>query len=149
LAELRLVIPTAGESAPIAIGATPECDPYSLPTTMAEVVLRQQGWRSQSLGSRLPFATLIAAIRDLQPGLFWLSVSHIDNEAQFVDEFQAFYDQVRIAVPVVVGGSALKESLRREMEYTAFGDKMQHLETFAETLKRSIELTPRSDARTV
>jgi excisionase family DNA binding protein len=144
IAELRSVIPPAGDGAPIAIGATPECDPYSLPTMMAEIVLRQQGWKSQSLGSRLPFKTLIAAIRDLQPSIFWFSVSHIDDEEQFVAEYRGFYDQVRTVVPVVVGGRALNEPLRRDMEYTAFGDKMLHLESVAETLKRSIELTQRS-----
>jgi excisionase family DNA binding protein len=147
LAELRSIIPAADDNAPLAIGATPECDPYSLPTTMAEVVLRQLGWKSQSLGSRLPFSTLIAAIHDVRPGLFWLSVSHIDDEERFVTEYSAFYDQVQADVPVIVGGRALNESLRRNMEYTAYGDTMQHLESFAEVLKRSIQANPRIDSR--
>jgi hypothetical protein len=51
LAELRTTIPESPAGAPQAIGGTPECDPYTLPTTMAEIVLKQDGWRAQSLGS--------------------------------------------------------------------------------------------------
>jgi excisionase family DNA binding protein len=145
LAELRSVIPQGEADAPLALGGTPECDPYLIPTTMAEIVLRQQGWRSQSLGARLPFATLAAAIRDLRPQIFWLSVSYIDGEERFVSEYRSFFDEVRSAVPVIVGGQALQEPLRRQMEYTAFGDNMQHLEVFAQALKRSHDLAVRGD----
>jgi hypothetical protein len=145
LAELRSVIPQGEADAPLAIGGTPECDPYLIPTTMAEIVLRQQGWRSQSLGARLPFATLAAAIRDLQPHIFWLSVSHIDDEERFVSDYRAFFDEVRSAVAVIVGGQALKEPLRGQMEFNAFGDNMQRLEAFAHALKRSHDVAAGGD----
>jgi len=138
LAELRTAIPRGVVEAPLALGGAPECDPYLLPTTMAEIVLRQHGWRSQSLGARLPFTTLIAAIRDLRPHFFWLSVSFIDDEERFVSDYRTFYDQIRHDVPVIVGGQALKEPLRRQMEYAAFGDNMQHLEAFSHSLKRGL-----------
>jgi MerR family transcriptional regulator, light-induced transcriptional regulator len=145
LSELRSSIPAPAEKQPLAIGGTPECDPYSLPTTMAETVLRQNGWRAQSLGSRLPFSTLVAAIRDLRPNLFWLSVSHLENADRFLAEYRAFYEEVRSEVAVVVGGRALTEPLRRQMEYSAFGDNMQHLEAFAQTLKRSFRTERRKE----
>lgn len=138
LAELRSVIPAAQETAPLAIGGAPECDPYMLPTAMVEVVFRQLGWRAQSLGSRLPMTTLLAAVRDACPQIFWVSVSHIDDEQRFVDEYRAFYQQVSSEVAVVVGGRALVQPLRRQMEYAAYCDNLQHLEAFAKTLKRSI-----------
>lgn len=146
LAELRSIVPCAATESFTAIGGAPECDHYVLPTTMAEIVLRQKGWRAQSLGAKLPFSTLVAAIRDLRPQIFWLSVSHIDDEDKFVAEYQSFYRQVRNDVAVVVGGRALTESLRRRMEYTAFGDSMQHLETFAETLMRTSSRGAPADA---
>lgn len=138
LGDLKAVIPPARKNAPLAIGAAPECDPYMLPTGMVEIVLRQTGWRSDSLGSRLPFATLLAAIRDARPRLFWLSVSHIDDEPRFLGEYRAFYRQIQAEVAVVVGGRALSESLRRQMEYTAYCDNLQHLEPFAKTLRRAL-----------
>ncbi len=137
LGELRAALPVAAANGPQALGGTPECDRYLIPTTMAEVVLRQQGWRAQSLGAGLPFRTLIAAIRDVRPQIFWLSVSHVEDEAGFVVEYRAFYERVRADVPVIVGGRALTEAVRRQMEYTAFGDNMQHLDAFARTLKCS------------
>jgi len=143
LSELGLATP-APDNLPLAVGGTPECDHYMIPTMMAEIVLRQQGWQAQSLGSRLPFATLAAAIRDVRPQLFWLSVSHIDDEERFLSDYRAFYQAIRDEVPVIVGGRALSDPIRRQMQYTAFGDNMQHLEAFARSLiaqNRSSEKT--------
>jgi hypothetical protein len=43
LSELQSSIPAPNDKQPLAIGGTPKCDPYSIPTTMAETVLRQNG----------------------------------------------------------------------------------------------------------
>lgn len=141
LTELRAAIPPADETAPRALGGAPQCDPYTLPTAMAEIVLRQAGWRAESLGARLPFRTLAAAIRDEQPHIFWLSVSYLDDPQQFIDEFREFQQQVRGEAAIIVGGQALTDSVRRQMEYSAFGDGMQHLDAFAKTLARSLTST--------
>lgn len=137
LDELKSVIPSAKASAPLAIGGAAESDHYTLPTSMVDVVLRQGGWRSQSLGSRLPFATLLQAIRDQRPALFWLSVSHIDDQERFIAEYGEFYEQAQSLVAVVVGGRALVEPIRRQLRYSGFCDNMEHLEAFAKTLRRS------------
>jgi methanogenic corrinoid protein MtbC1 len=145
LSELRSSIPAPAEGKPSALGGTPECDAYLIPTTMAEIVLRQNGWRAQSLGSRLPFPTLVAAIREVRPRLFWLSVSSLEDADRFLAEYRAFYEEVRSEVAVVVGGRALTEPIRRQMEYSAYGDNMQHLEAFARTLERSFRAERRED----
>ncbi len=137
LGELRSLIPVPAEDAPLAIGGTPECDPYMLPTAMVEVAFRQMGWRAQSLGTHLPMTTMLDAVRDARPQILWLSVSHIDDEQRFLEEYRSFYEQVSSDVAVVVGGRALLEPLRRQMEYTAYCDNLQHLEAFAKTLQRS------------
>jgi MerR family transcriptional regulator, light-induced transcriptional regulator len=136
LAELQALIPAPVAAAPLAIGAAPEWDSYMLPTAMVELVLRQNGWRAQSHGPRLPFATLLAAVRDIRPRLFWLSVSHIENEQQFLDEYRRFYDAIFTDVTVVVGGRALTEPLRRRMEYAAYCDNLKHLESFVQAIHR-------------
>lgn len=138
LEELKKVIPVAKSSAPLAIGGAPECDSYMLPTALVEIVLQQGGWRAQSLGSRLPFSTLVAAVRELRPALFWLSVSYVEDDARFIAGYRDFYEQVQNDVAVIVGGRALSEDLRRQMSFTAYGDNLQHLEGFAKTLKRSL-----------
>jgi methanogenic corrinoid protein MtbC1 len=139
LYELAEAIGPPPEAAPLAIGGAPPPDPYSLATTMVEVVLRQNGWNARSLGSRLPFPSLRAAIRTMRPQLFWLSVSHLDDEAAFLREYREFFEEVRHEVLVVVGGQALHDHLRRQMQFAAHCDNLQHLEIFAAGLKRLLD----------
>lgn len=134
LSEVRALIPIAGHDAPLAIGGTPECDPYTLPTAMVELAMRQLGWQAQSLGARLPWNTLLGAIHDLRPRVLWLSVSHVDDEPAFVEAYRAFYEQVPTGVAVVIGGRALGETLRRQIKYAAYCDNLQHLEAFTKAL---------------
>ena len=131
LYDLRQSLGVPAVGAPLAIGGAPPPDPYSLATGMVELVLMQNGWAAQSLGSRLPFDTLVAAIQQMQPKLLWLSVSHLDDEASFLREYTDFYEQVRTQVLVVVGGRALHEQLRRQMQFAAYCDNLQHLAGFA------------------
>jgi len=138
LAELRNLIPAGKPSEPLAIGGTIEDDPYMLPTAMVEIVLRQSGWRAQSLGSRLPAATLLAAAQELRPQILWLSISHLEDIPRFIAEYRELYHQIGSQVAVVVGGRALTEPVRRQMEYAAYCDNLQHLESFAATLSRSL-----------
>lgn len=134
MAELRSMIPQPSTRAPHAIGAAPECDPYTLPTLLAEIVLRQAGWQAQSLGSRLPFSTLATAVEASRPRLFWLSVSYIDDEQRFIHEFRSFYERARSVTAVVIGGNALTPNVRRQLEFSAHGDNFRHLLAFAQTL---------------
>ena len=136
--ELQRMIPAPKKRAPRAIGGSVEGDPYMLPTAMIETVLKQNGWESTSLGSGLPFATVLTAVEDLRPSLLWLTVSHIENERRFLDAYASFFDAVHENVSVVVGGRALTDSLRRRMRYAAYCDNLQHLEEFAQALKRTL-----------
>jgi len=133
---LRSLIRTPAEDAPRAIGGSPSGDQYDLPTQMAELVLRDSGWNAVSLGINLPFDSYAAAIRLHRPRLFWLSCSHIEDEAALLRGYREFYDEFGAEVAVVVGGRALHGSLRREMKYAAYCDGMQHLAAFAQTLTR-------------
>lgn len=136
LAELRSLMPSPPENALLAIGATPQGDPYMLPTAMVELVFRQAGWRAQSLGSSVPFSSLLAAIDAVRPQMFWLSVSHIDDPQAFLEAYGCFYRKASEQVAIVVGGRALTESIRKEMEYAAYCDNIQHLESFIKAWKR-------------
>jgi len=123
----------------MAAGGTCEGDQYMLPSAMAEVVLREVGFHAVSLGTSIPFPSLIRAIHETQPRLFWLSVSHIREGLEFVVEFARLSQAcVDAGTALVVGGRALTEELRQQMTYSAFGDTMRHLERFARTLARSL-----------
>lgn len=134
LHELRAMIPPPPEDAPLAIGGAVEGDQYNLPTTMAELVLRDAKWNAVSLGSNLPFRTLAEAIKNHRPRLFWISASHLQSEQDFIEGYGNLYDQFRLDVAFVVGGRSLTEPIRQQMKYAAFCDTMQHLEAFAQTL---------------
>lgn len=120
-----------------AMGATVEGDHYSLPMTMAEIVLRSLGWDARLLGSSIPFESMTNALKSQRPDLFWLSVSFILDESRFVAGFNSLADVAgETSTTLVVGGRALTADIRRQLRYTAFCDTMRHLETLAQSLSR-------------
>jgi excisionase family DNA binding protein len=135
LYELRTALPRVPEDAPTAIGGTVEGDPYRAATTMVEIALREQGWRADSLGPMLPTATLCDAIEKVRPRLFWLSASSLQSPTEFVDQYESLYQTAfRSGTAVVVGGRALTEEIRQQIQYSAFCDNLRHVVAFAATL---------------
>jgi methanogenic corrinoid protein MtbC1 len=135
LHELRAALPSCPATAPLALGGTLTADPYQLPTSMIELVLREQGWQATSLGTRLPATTMAEALRDTHPRLLWLSVSAIVDESAFLHEYALLQAAAQeCGTAIVVGGRALIPQLRRQMVYSAYCDQLRHLITFAATL---------------
>jgi excisionase family DNA binding protein len=135
LLELRAVLASPAVDAPYALGGTLGPDPYTLATTMVETALREAGWRAQSHGVGIPAETYCAAIRDKAPALFWLSVSTLESVPKFVAQYRVIHEAASTrGVPVAVGGRALTEDIRQQLAYSAFGDNLRHLVTFARTL---------------
>ena len=121
----------AGLSGRLAIGGTVFGDDYEIPSAMAELVLRADRYQTQNLGTSVPFQSLANAVRDLKPQLFWLSVSHIGDEDDFVNDFADFNSVcVGCGTALVVGGRALTDAVRPRLVYTAYCDTMQQLATF-------------------
>ncbi|MBA3819241.1 MAG: excisionase family DNA-binding protein [Deltaproteobacteria bacterium] len=74
LAHLRATFdPPAG--APLALGATPEDDPYLLASFMAALVVGAAGMRAVNLGPDTPVSALHQAVLHYQPRLVWISAS--------------------------------------------------------------------------
>ena len=135
LHELRMVVENTDREAPIAIGATLDGDQYTLPVTMAELVLRDCGWNATSLGNSLPFSTLKAAVGHTRPQMLWISVSWIQDESKFVNQANDLFAVARDhGSAFAVGGQGLTESIRKQMKYTVHCDTMADLENFARTL---------------
>ena len=134
LHELRRLIPQPPRNGPLAIGGAPAGDQYTLPTQLVEIVLRECGWRTMNLGSNLPLDTLSAAIGQHRPRLFWLSVSHLENESQFVEAYSKMMASMPEETVVVIGGRALTDVLRPKLRYTGHCDNMQQLAAFATAL---------------
>lgn len=134
LHEMRHALPIPGPEAPLAIGGTLANDPYWVATTMAELVLREVGYRAESLGTNLPGATLGAAIGNLHPRLIWLSCSYIGDEEAFVREYeQVHHAALRDGAALAFGGRAA-DALRHQVRYDAFCGTMQELADFGSGL---------------
>lgn len=136
LFELREALETRAErNRPVAVGGAPEGDPYLLATLLAQLVLLDLGWDAVNLGPNTPLPDLARALRELRPGLLWLSVSHLENPAAFIASYRELYRTAEhLGVAVAVGGQALSESLRTSILYTTYGDGLSHLAAFARTL---------------
>lgn len=134
---LERVAPSQSEagSRPIALGATPEGDPYTLALLLGELVLREAGWDVRNLGPNLPLASLANAVVEYRPRLVFLSVSHLQDEPQFIEEYTAFYRTAAAHdVAVMLGGRALRTDLRQQLVSAGFGERLAHLAEFARRL---------------
>ncbi len=135
LMELLRTLPDPTVGSPLAIGAAPEDDLYTIPGLLAELTLRELGWDVINLGPNLPLASLGRAVRVQQPKLVWLSVSFVKDEESFLRDYQSFYTSAsRTETAVVLGGSALTPALRARLVAASFGDRMAHLREFARRL---------------
>lgn len=120
-----------------ALGATTAGDHYTIPVTMVELVLRSVGWDARQLGPSIPFESMIHALRQNTPRVFWMSVSFIPDEAAFIRGFQALSTAAsQTNTAVVVGGQALTAEIRAQLRYATFCDTMRQLEEFARTVYR-------------
>ena len=137
LFELRHLLP-ATDAQWTAIGGTLTGDTYSLPTTMTELVLREAGWNANSLGTSIPFASLVRAILDNRPKVFWLSASiKIANIDEFACEFKVLSDAAEsVGAALVIGGRAFNEEIRSKLTYCCHCDSMQQLKSFAKAIRR-------------
>ncbi|WP_425616107.1 B12-binding domain-containing protein [Anatilimnocola sp. NA78] len=129
----RLIVQPAAE-APLALGATPSGDFYDLPGGLVELTIRQNGWRSLSLGSNLPFEALALAVAQQQPKLFWLSISHVSDREEFASTYPLLKRALGEDVPLVVGGRALDDELRAAMPGATFCSNLTELEAYLQKL---------------
>ena len=135
LHELLLAVPPSPPGAPLAIGGTLAGDPYTLPTTMVELALREAGWRARSLGSGHPVETLERAIGAERPRLVWLSVSSFTTHAGLAAEVGRLHAAAAAGDAVlVVGGRALTAGVRERLVDVAYGADLAELLAFAAPL---------------
>ncbi len=127
LHEFRMTIESSQARSRTAIGGTLEGDLYGLPTRMVELVLLDMGWAATSLGTSLPLDTLLCAIDQVRPQLFWLSISIMENEQTFLNSLSAFCRQVPSTTEIVLGGRALTSDIREGIRRAACFENLQQL----------------------
>jgi excisionase family DNA binding protein len=137
LSRLKDTLAPPAPVAPTAIGTTLPGDPYSLPGQLCELVLLEQGWQARFLGSELPLETTAQAVADLRPRVLWLSVSNLEEPQRFIEDYRLLYDLcLQWQCAVVLGGRALTDTVRDEIQYASHGNRLQHLQSFAQSLHR-------------
>lgn len=135
--ELRRLVPEPMSTSPLAMGGTSDGDPYQLANQLIDIIFREAGWRTINLGSSVPMTSMTAAIRKYNPRVFWMSVTHIDDEAAFLERYEQFASELPKGVMLVVGGQALTDRLRPKMEFAAYCDSMKQLSSLARNLRTS------------
>ncbi|MBT6175625.1 MAG: helix-turn-helix domain-containing protein [Deltaproteobacteria bacterium] len=132
-ADMRRLVGPSKPGAPGAIGCTLEGDPYSLPTAMCELTLRELGWDAQNLGAWQPIESMSQAVKKLKPRLFWLSVSKIDCEDVFLNTLRELSHVTESNdCALILGGRALWDpNFRKKIEFSGYCDSMKQLSNLA------------------
>ena len=134
LHELSRLLPRPQEGARMAIGGTIEGDQYSVATFLVELTLRELGWSANSLGSNLPFPTMLQAAQDVNPRLFWLSISQIEDVDRFVDALNQFQSDLAPSIALVIGGRCVNDDLRKRTRFSACCDDLQQLARYVTSI---------------
>lgn len=136
LTDLRELLPAPAADAPMAIGATPQGERYSITGQLVALSLRELGWAADFIGPDHPVETLCRAIGDIRPRLFFFSATHLGaDEESFLRDFETLSTHCREhGVALVVGGQALSKALRLRMTYAAYCETLEQLAAFTEVL---------------
>jgi MerR family transcriptional regulator, light-induced transcriptional regulator len=127
-------------SRPIALGASPEGDPYTLAGLLGELVLRESGWDVRNLGANLPLRSLANAVREYRPKLVFLSSSYVVDRHIILRDYPYFYEAAsQVGSAIMLGGRGLDLELRSNLLYAGVGERMAHLAEFARRLLPSAE----------
>lgn len=133
LHRLQMLLTDPPKGALNALGCASEGDQYCLGSTMAELVLRDAGWRAYSLGENIPMDSLATAIEHHKPKIVWISCSFIADEAVFVDRLNALCDRFHpTGTLFAVGGQALHDQLVKQLKIDLYGRSMQEIFEFAQ-----------------
>lgn len=118
-----------------AFGGTATGNSYSIQTAMAEIVLRDCGFSARSLGTGIPFESLVRAVHELRPDLFWLSAAFIADESEFLIGMEALSAACReVKSAFVIGGRDLTSRLREQIPDATYCENMQQLTALARSL---------------
>ncbi|HUM14050.1 MAG TPA: B12-binding domain-containing protein [Candidatus Nitrosotalea sp.] len=137
LMELRGLLPTPSDDAPLALGGAPEGDPYLLPTLMAELMLTEMGWRTLNLGPNTPIASLGEAITRHSPRLVWISVTSVSPHPSFFAVYPRVVEAAESrGIKFAAGGQGLHPDMRNAVRASLLGTHLAELRAFVRTLGR-------------
>lgn len=117
LSALRSQFTKRSEKAPIAVGGSPEADPYAVPTLMVSTVLADVGFSTVNLGPNTPLEVLSQSAAELQARVAWLSVS-MQQTASFQGQFDRLVQRLqRRQVYLFIGGQGVSQLTLTKSKY--------------------------------
>jgi len=128
---LRTMLKDPSPDAALAVGGTFSGNWYHIPNLMAEMVLRDLGWRCVPLGNHLPVESMVQAIKDHKPDLFWLSETHVNDSEQLTNWVNHLFDVCeKNGTKLVIGGQAFSNHVKKNLCFTTCCDTMTHFKLF-------------------
>jgi excisionase family DNA binding protein len=136
--QLRLTLPVPPNSAPLAVGGSPEGDPYLLPNIMCATVLIDMGFRAINLGPASPVEILPLAGEHYGAKLVWLSLMAPCEPETACAKVKAAAEKMRSShTSLVIGGREVGKAIdhmRVPPPNVHFGQSMAELVAFARGL---------------
>jgi methanogenic corrinoid protein MtbC1 len=140
-----MLIPGVSVERPLAIGGSPEGDPYLLANLLAELILLEAGWSVMNVGPNTPLRSFGTAVTKFRPRLLWLSLGLRPTKRTFLYEYEQMYRQsFRVGAALAIGGRGLTPVLRQRMPCTMFGDRLAHLAALASAITDSSKKNSRA-----
>jgi excisionase family DNA binding protein len=119
----------------LAIGASPEGDPYSIPGLLCELALVETGWNVMNLGPNLPLGSFAKAIAAHRPRLAWLSASHVADVPAFARGVREVWAVAgRTDCELLIGGQALSAEVVGLLGDIPRGSRLADLVGFSERI---------------
>ncbi len=137
---LRSLLPTTPDSAPLAIGAAPEGDPYLVPSLMVSTVLAEAGMRVFNYGANTPIELLGSEALQTGAKLVWVSISAVDDVRKLSNQVKKLAAKMsENQIKLVIGGHASGELAIRNMPNIYAMRSMSELAAFGRELMTSLK----------
>lgn len=119
LFRLSSLLPVVPESGPRAVGCSWEGDAHVLPSLMAELTLREMGWRALSLGPNIPLESMLRLLLSTRPALLWVSVCWAGDAAAIAGGFERLLSVGRETRTVIAYGGRAAARARNGIDSVA------------------------------
>lgn len=138
--QLRLLIGSPDDLAPIAVGGGAEFDPYILPSLLVSATLAEAGFKDINLGPRVPARMMLEAAARFEASVVWASVSVEPPKKQLQAELIELGEALtRRGVSLVLGGRHVRDVLPAAPDKPAAGvhvmSSLTELGAFAKGIK--------------
>jgi methanogenic corrinoid protein MtbC1 len=122
-----------------AVICTPDGELHGLACDMIESLLLSKGFKVYNISTSIPTEYIIDYIRDLEPDIFFISITLAENIKPADRLIQQIHLKYNNRLPVVVGGSAFnKIDKNQESRINAFFMKSASFDDIMKLLKASV-----------